>query len=111
MALSVSTDELREVAKDLLSKKDVIKNVYDSKIKGILEESKDAIVASGVNFDDFKATFAEVFTRVATKLENLSTALTNEIIPKYEVLGASIRRSFNNEFASEMNDLLNRIKE
>ena len=53
MALYVSAEDLKNVAKDLLTKKDTIKNVYDSKIKGILEESKEAIVASGVNFDDF----------------------------------------------------------
>ena len=111
MALYVSAEELKNVAKDLLNKKETIQNVYDSKIKGILEESKEAIVASGVNFDDFKSTFAQVFNRVGTKLEALSHALTNEIIPKYEGLGSSISNSFNNEFANEMNSLLNKIKE
>ena len=111
MALYVSTDDLKQVAKNLLSKKETIANIYKSKVETVLEESKEAVSASGVDFEEFKSTFSKVFSRVDTKLENLANALTNDIIPKYEGLNSYVGKSFNVDFANEMNSLLDRINE
>ena len=111
MNLQVSVEDLRQVANNLLSEKYKISDIYNKKIVSILDNSKDAITASGVNFDEFRATFSNVFSRLSTNLENLSNALTNEIIPKYNDLNSFVGKSFNVDFANEMNSLLGKINQ
>ncbi len=111
MALTVSTEELRQVAEDLRNKKEEILNIYNTKIISILEESKEAISASGLNFDDFKSTFSQVFGRIDTKITSLSNALTNTIIPKYDELNSYVGNAFNNDFANQMGELLGKMSE
>ena len=111
MNLQVSVEDLRQVANNLLSEKDKISDIYNKKIVSILDNSKDAISASGVNFDEFRTTFSNVFSRLSTNLENLSNALTNEIIPKYNDLNSFVGKSFNVDFANEMNSLLGKINQ
>lgn len=110
MALSVTTEELKQVAKDLLTNRETIMNLYNSQIKNILNQSKDAIVASGLNFDDFNDVFSKVFNNVGDRMNKLSNALTKDIIPKYNDLNTYINKAFNVDFANEMTTMLNKIK-
>lgn len=110
MALSVTTEELKQVARDLLTNRETIMDLYNSQIKNILNQSKDAINASGLNFDDFNDVFSKVFTNVGERMEKLSNALTKDIIPKYNDLNTYISKAFNVDFANEMTTMLNKIK-
>ena len=109
MALYVKSDDLRAVAASLKQKEQAINNVYNNEIKTLLEESKDAIKVAGVDFNEISIQFKNAFTSLATNLDSLSNALTNQILPKYDNLSVSIKNSFNNNFASQMNDILKRL--
>ena len=111
MALKVGTEELKQVASDLMNKKNEISNICNTKVKSILDESREAISASGLNFDEFKESFGQVFSRLDSKMEALSNALSKEIIPRYENLDSYINKAFNVDFANEMGSLLSKIKE
>ena len=108
--LYVSTDELRTVASDLLAKKEQVMNIYNTNVRKVMEESKEAIVMSGLDFNEFDSQFRAAFTTLSNNLNALSTALTTQILPKYDDLSSSIRTSFNSTFASQMNDILTALK-
>ena len=110
MALTVRTEELRQVANELLKRKDSINNIYTNQIKNIMEGSKEAINISGLEFNEFNVAFQKAFTELTNRIENLANALNNQILPKYDDLSVSIRNAFNNEFASQMQNLLNEIR-
>ena len=109
MALYVSTEELKQVSKNLADKKNQISEIYNLKLKNIMEESKDAIIASGLDFNDYKQSLGVAFSKIENKLDELSNVLSNQIIPQYENLDAYIGRAFNNEFASEMSAILREL--
>ena len=110
MALIVNAEDLKLVAKNLYDESTELKNLYNNQVKNAIESSKDAIVVSGLNFDDFNLCFNQAFNNLSSELENFSNALTNQILPKYDNLSTGIRNAFNNEFASQMLILLNKIK-
>ena len=106
MSVYVNVDELRGVANDLKTRKQAISDIYESKIKPALTSSEEAIVASGINFNDFIKTFNTIFNNLDGRLDNLVNVLNNKIIPNYDQLGSSIASSFNNDFASQMSNIL-----
>lgn len=110
MALQVDTRELSTIPSSLRTKKEEILRLYNAQVKNILETSKDAIIVSGLDFNEFDAFFNKAFMNLATELDNLANALQNKILPRYDNLGASIRNSFNNEFASQMQSIINALK-
>lgn len=105
-SLYVSADDLRQVAANLQTKKEEILNVYNSKVKAVMEESKEAIVISGLNFDEFNEQFRKAFVNLSDRLDSLSNALTTQIIPQYENLNMSIKKAFNVDFANQMTEIL-----
>lgn len=110
MALKVDTNQLSTIPASLRTKKDEILNVYNNQVKSILETSKDAIIVSGVNFEEFETYFAKAFTTLGNELDNLANALQNQILPRYDNLSVSIKNAFNNEFASQMQSILDTLK-
>lgn len=110
MALTVKTEELREVARDLLQRKESLNNIYNNSVKRVMEDSKEAINISGLEFNEFNLEFQKAFTELGNRMENLANALQNQILPKYDDLSSSIKSAFNNEFASQMQNLLNQIR-
>ena len=110
MSLYVKSDELRAVAISLKQKEEKINNIYNNQIKSLLAESEEAIKVSGVDFNEINTQFQKAFTALATNLDNLSNALTNQILPKYDNLSISIKNAFNNNFANQMNEILNALK-
>ena len=79
--LYVSTEELRAVAIDLLTKKEQVMNIYNTNVRKVMEESKEAIVMSGLDFNEFDSQFRSAFTTLSNNLNALSTALTTQILP------------------------------
>ena len=109
-SLYVSPDELRTVAQSLQTKRTQLQNIYNTKVRSIMEQSKEAIQISGLDFNEFNTQFANAFTTLEDRLNTLSTALTNQIIPNYESLNSSIVKAFNIDFANQMNDILRTLK-
>ena len=110
MALIVDTNQLNTVAINLKQKKEDILNLYNTKVKLILDTSEDAIIVSGLNFNEFETYFAKAFTDLANEIEILSSALQNQILPRYDNLSISIKNAFNKDFASQMQVILNELK-
>lgn len=106
-SVSVSTEGLQDVAKNLLTKRDEINDVYNSKIKNIFENSKEAIVVSGLDYSQVEQSISKSFQELDTSLEKLSKALTDEIIPNYNSLAQTISKYFNSDFASDVQSILN----
>ena len=111
MALKVSTEDLRKVANELLQRKDSLNNIYTNQVKRVMEDSREAISISKLDFNEFDIEFQKAFTNLGNRIESLANALNNQILPKYDDLSISIRNAFNNEFASQMQSLLNDIRE
>ena len=109
MIVDISVDQLRQVAKSIDSSRNDITNLYNTNVKTILESSKEAIVVSGLDFDEFINKFTKSFNSLDTKLGALSDVLLNKIIPNYENLGDEIKRAFNDTFASEMASILSKL--
>ena len=103
--LYVSIDDLKAVAQRLLSERDELINIYNSKVKLIIEASKDAIIVSSLDFNEVNRQFKTAFDNLSNDLSDLSNALTTQIIPQYENLDTSITKSFNSEFADKMRDI------
>ena len=110
MALYVKSDDLRGVAASLKQKKEEVSRIYNTYVKSLLAESESAIKVSGVDFNEINTQFQKAFTNLETNLDNLSNALTNQILPKYDNLSISIKNAFNNNFASQMNEILKALK-
>ena len=103
--LSVSVDELKSVSQRLLSEKDELVTIYNNRVKVILEASKDAIVASSLDFNDVSSQFKSAFDNLANNITELSTALSTQIIPQYENLGTAVTNAFNKDFAESMRNI------
>ena len=105
----VNTDELKEVAININTKREEISSLYKNSITKILTESKDAIAVSGVNYDEFITKFGKTFEALDERLEELSSVLTNKIIPNYDEINVQIKSAFNNDFANQMNELVSKL--
>lgn len=105
----VDTTGLQSVAKNINTKRDEISSLYKNSITKILNESKEAISVSGINFDDFLSKFGKTFEALDTRLAELSDVLVKQIIPNYDNLNISIKEAFNNQFAEEMNNILKNL--
>lgn len=108
--LYVNTNNLETIAKSLRNRDSAIKSIYKNQVKVLLEESKDAIKVSGVDFSDIDAQFNQAFMNLSSNLNELSNILINNILPKYNDLSLAIKSAFNDKFASEMNNILTSIK-
>jgi hypothetical protein len=109
MTSVINTSNLQDVAKNINTKRDEILSLYKNSITKILNESKDAISISGINFDDFLSKFGKTFEALDSRLGELSEVLVNQIIPNYDELNMSIKEVFNKQFADEMNNILKNL--
>lgn len=93
-----------------MSRKEESLNIYNNYVKKALEESKEAIIVSGLDFNTFDNSFKLVFNNLADSFEKLSTVLSNQVAVKYDDLSIAIKNAFNKEFASQMNEILSKLK-
>ena len=102
----VNLDKLLIVATDIDRKKDEILTLYDMKIKTILDYSCDCITQNGDSFDEFNSEFAKLFKELDKRLTELTSTLTNIVVPNYQDFSTDIKELFNNQFALELEKLL-----
>jgi len=105
----VNTSGLKEIANNIATKREEIASLYKDSIVSIINESKDAISVSGINYDDFINKFGNTFNTLDERLASLSDVLVNKIIPNYDDLNVHIKDAFNKEFAEEMNNILKNL--
>lgn len=106
MADFISINDLGEITADIMANSDKIHFAYTEKVVKGLERAQNELKVSGVNYDEIQETMKKLFTNLTTQLNELTDAMTNTIIPKYEATTNVINRMFNQEFANEINDCL-----
>lgn len=103
----VSIEELEQIALNLQNKKNTMLNIYDTDIKEILYESNFCLEESGQDYEVIKKELDRLFLSFDAKITDLLSVLVNKIIPSYVDLSLGVQKSFNDEFANEMQSLLN----
>ena len=102
----VNIDNLKKIAFNIDKKKDEIKTLYEMKIKSIVDFSKECIIKNGADYDKINNNFNELFNDLDNRLNILVDLLNNKIIPSYSDLSVNIKEYFNNQFALELENLL-----
>ena len=102
----VNTSELRLIASDIRDRKNIIIDIYESNIKSLLLESEKRIIESGEDYEECLKTYESLFSDLDNNIDELVTTLVDKIIPVYEDLSSNIKELFNNQFAKELESIL-----
>jgi len=105
----IQTDQLRTTTQRLIDETMEINNLFQGKVIPTLNACQEDLKVSGLNYDEVQTTFNNVFNSIVNQLNELSDAMENKIIPKYEQAAASISKLFNQDFANQMNTIMNNI--
>lgn len=105
----VNLNDLKAITTDIKNQADEISNAYTNQVINALESSKNELKVSGVNYEEMQETIKKVFTSVASQVYELTEAMNNIIIPKYETTTNVVNKLFNQDFANEINDCLTAI--
>lgn len=105
----IKIENLKEISTSLKNDADKITDLYNNTIKTALESCQNDLKVSGLNYDDIQAAFGKVFANLSNQLIELTDAMNNKIIPKYEQTASTIAKLFNQDFATEINNYLSII--
>ena len=108
--LVVDTEGIREVANELNANKEEMLQLFKTKVLPMLSNSKEYLQTSGLDYDAIINAFQEVFGNIDTKVDAISSTLTNKVIPEYEEASSAVTEMFNGQFASDMSELLASLK-
>ena len=102
----VDTEGLRIIASSIQEKKNKIVDVYNSRLKDVLYNSKDCLKQGGHSYEELDAEFKKMFSDLDNNINELTDVLVNKIIPRYENLSDDIKAFFNKQFAETLSQLL-----
>ena len=98
--LKIDLEQLEKIIMAIRQKKYMIMDIYEKRIQKILY-----IPESNQN-DTEKEKFETLFSRFDDDMTNLEETVVNKIIPIYQSLPHDLKVIFNNQFANEMQNLL-----
>lgn len=101
--------ELKDTNEKLVEETNELNNLVQEKVLPALEICKDNLIMSGLNYEEIKTTFDTVFKNTTSQINELTSAMNDTIIPKYEQTAASIAKIFNQDFVNEMNNYMSNI--
>ncbi len=104
--MKVSIEDLQNVLASLKKQKEVINGEYNGPIKSVLESSASCLSVAGLDITTISNTFNKVFGDIDTNLDALIDVLENKVIKSYSELAEAIRKMFNDEFRTKMEELL-----
>ena len=104
--VTIDIDGLKEIANALKTEKENLDSIYKKDITTILNNSYRCFQKQGINYDSFVDSTQKLFQELDSSMTDVIAVLSNNIIPKYEDVFEEITTSFNNDFASKMNSLL-----
>ena len=107
----VKTDEIRQIAQNISTRREEIKNVYTTDILPILNSSEECLKVSGLNYEEVLQSFSSLFNSLDTQLNSLSDVLINKVIPNYDGVSDVIKRLFNTTLADQMSQALTKMNE
>lgn len=102
--LKIDMEELKKIVGAIRQKKNMIIDIYEKQIKKILYKSMQYI-SDGQNYVEEEKLKA-LFSKFDNDMTNLEETLVNKIIPIYESLFDDVKGIFNDQFANEMQNLL-----
>ena len=97
---------IEKVLAELKKQSEEIYDSYKNHIVDALVLSKNCIKVSGLDFAQTLTSFDQVFDKISDRLGTLTSFLQNNVITRYDALGAEIRTMFDKDFASKMASLL-----
>lgn len=103
-------DDLRSITNNLIDDTSKISDLYTGTISKAIENCKNDLQVAGLNYDEIQKAFSVLFANLAEKLTELTNAMNNSIIPKYEQTTSLIAKIFNQDFVNEINQYLDIIK-
>ena len=103
----VSTDELKLVAKSLISEKDEIIDLYNKSLKDILLTSELELRDSKENIHEISDELHRLFSEFDTNMTELTNLLMNRIIPEYKNLSNDLKGLFSKRLGTDLANLLN----
>ena len=106
---SINIGELKNISNQIKDDTNKISDLYKNTISTALENCKEDLTVSGVNFNEVQTSFQKLFTSLTSQLDEFTNAMNTKIIPSYETTAVVITKLFNEQFANEMNEYLNII--
>lgn len=108
--MKVNLIELNNAANELKRQSSQILSTFSTKILPIIESSKQYFMVSGIDYSTITSSFTRIYSKLNSRSEALSDLITNKVIPQYTELSSNINKMFNNEFVSEIQQLLPDVK-
>lgn len=109
MADYIRVEDLKNTTISIKKESERINDIYTNNIVKALENSQTELKVAGVNYDEMQESMKKVFTGVVNQINELTDAMNNIIIPKYEATSNVINRIFNQDFATEISDCIKAI--
>ena len=106
MAEYIKIDTLKDINNNIESDTQKIENIYKNTIAKALESCQQELKVSGLNYEEMTNSINKVFTTVVSQLDELTTAMSEKILPKYEATTQSVVKIFNQDFANEISEYL-----
>lgn len=93
--VSIKIDEVKKIASTIKENKDKIISEYNNVIVPVLTSSSEYLKVSGLNYDNVRSAFKDLFDLVNSEIVSMTTDLTERVIPNYESLKGKNSNLFN----------------
>jgi hypothetical protein len=104
--LTVSTNDLKLITKQIRAKKEEIIDIYNDSLKEVILASDACFKQNGVTYEEVNLRFQKLFKDFDYCVTELVEVMEQKIVPGYEDLSGDIKMFFNKQFASELGRLL-----
>lgn len=84
--ISIKVEEVKKIASNINTKKDKMISAYNNTVVPVLSASSEHLKVAGLNYDDIRAAFKDLFDLVNNEIVSLTSTLTDKVIPNYESL-------------------------
>ena len=92
--INIKVDEVKKIASNINDKKDKMISVYNNTVVPVLTASSQHLKVAGLNYDEIRAAFKDLFDIVNSEIVNLTSTLTDKVIPNYESLQSKNAATF-----------------
>lgn len=103
----VNAEALKQVNNKMIDGKNEIMDIYNSNIKEVIRNSEQFLDMKGIAIGDIANKINELFADFNKKMTELTDTLSDIIVPGYINLNDDIKNLFSEQFASEMDSLMN----
>ena len=100
--ININTDDLKIISNNIITKKNQIIDIYNHRIKTIINDNEKFLMENGFTIDEIE----ELFTKLDKDITELVNVLKNRIIGNYEDLNTNLKDLFGNKFKNEIESLL-----